>query len=460
MSAPLPFDDLSDPEAATEQECAPEPVLPEPVLPEPVRQRITALAAAALPGLPPDEIPVPLRRVARFAPNRRARLGGREIAAQIAADPLFRQRLSTRVVADAGDLGAAVTDGLAPAAADPVEVAALAYLARPDGWRGLISDAGEVVRAEADSAAVANQVRDAEQRAARAEHDRAVAKVEADKLRDELARVREELGQLREEARSTARALRETQAGQKRASDLLATEKGRQARVAADHEAEVRRLKTRLAEAEAAAANGKQSAKDARAVDDARLWLLLETIGQAASGLRRELALGPAEKLPADFVADSVADRPGSPERSRARAQDTDDPGRLDQLLALPRAHLVVDGYNVTKRGFAEMSLEQQRKRLITGLGGIAAQTGDEVTVVFDGAERVHGLPPAPRGVRVLFSRKGDTADELIRQLVRAEPLGRPIVVISSDREVADGVRRHGAYPMGADSLLRRLARS
>ncbi|WP_433377261.1 NYN domain-containing protein [Actinoplanes sp. CA-142083] len=434
--------------------------VPEPVLPEPVRQRITALAAAALPGLPGDEIPVALRRVARFAPNRRARLGGREIAAQLTSDPLFRQRISGRVVTDAGDLGAAVSSGMAPAAADPVEVAALAYLARPDGWRDLIEGAGDAVRAEADSAAVASQIREAEQRAVRAEHDRTVAKVEADKLRDELARVREELGQLREESRTTSRALREAQAAQKRASDLLATEKGRASRIAADHDAEVRRLKTRLAEAEAQAATGKQSAKDARAADDARLWLLIETIGQAASGLRRELALGPSDKMPADFVADAVADRPGSPERSRARAQDTDDPGRLDQLLALPRAHLVVDGYNVTKRGFAEMSLEQQRKRLITGLGGIAAQTGDEITVVFDGAERVHGLPPAPRGVRVLFSRKGDTADELIRQLVRAEPAGRPIVVISSDREVADGVRRHGAYPMGADSLLRRLARS
>ncbi len=436
-----------------------EPADPEPTLPEPVRQRITVLAAAALPGLPGEEVPVALRRVARFAPNRRARLGGAAIAAQLAADPLFRQRIGTRVVTDAGDLGAAVTGGVMPAAADPVEVAAIAYLARPDGWRELIEAAGAAVRAEADSALVANQVRDAEQRAARAEHDRAVARVEADKLRDELARVREELGQLREEARSSAKALREAQAGQKRANDLLATEKGRAARVAADHDAEVRRLRTRLAEAEAAAATGKQSAKDARAADDARLWLLLETIGQAASGLRRELALGPTDKLPADFVADAAADRPGQPERARARAQDTDDPARLDQLLALPRAHLVVDGYNVTKRGFADMSLEQQRKRLITGLGGIAAQTGDEVTVVFDGAERVHGLPPAPRNVRVLFSRKGDTADELIRQLVRAEPAGRPIVVVSSDREVADGVRRHGAYPMGADSLLRRLGR-
>ena len=432
---------------------------PEPTLPEAVRQRITVLAAAALPGLSAEETPVPLRRVARFAPNRRARLGGPAIAAQLAADPLFRQRISARIVTDAGDLGAAVASGMAPAAADPVEVAALAYLARPAGWRELIEGAGESVRAEADVAAVAGQIRDAEQRAARAEHDRAVARNEADKLRDELSRVREELGQLREESRATARALRETQAAQKRAADLLATEKGRAAKVTADHEAEVRRLKTRLAEAETVAASGKQSARDARAADETRLWLLLETIGQAASGLRRELALGPTDKLPADFVADTAADRPGALERSRPRAQDTDDPGRLDQLLALPRAHLIVDGYNVTKRGFAEMSLEQQRKRLVTGLGGIAAQTGDEVTVVFDGAERVHGLPPAPRGVRVLFSHKGDTADELIRQLVRAEPAGRPLVVISSDREVADGVRRHGAYPMGADSLLRRLAR-
>ena len=78
---------------------------------------------------------------------------------------------------------------------------------------------------------------------------------------------------------------------------------------------------------------------------------------------------------------------------------------------------------------------------------------------MFDGAERVVGLPPAPRGVRVLFSHKGETADELIRRLVRAEPAGRPIIVISSDREVADGVRRHGAYPLSSSTLLRRLGR-
>ncbi|MFI0795429.1 NYN domain-containing protein [Micromonospora rubida] len=434
---------------------------PEPTLPEPVRQRIVALTAAVLPVLSGDEVPVPLRRVAKFAPNRRARLGASMIAAQLAADPLFRQRITARVLADAGDLGAAVVEGTAPAAADPVEVAALAYLARPRGWRELIEASGATVRAEADKAVIDELIREAEQRAGRAEHDRAVARVEADKLRDELARVREELGQLREESRQLARTLRETQARERKAGELLSTERGRASRAAADADAELRRARARLADAEAAAGVARVSAKEARSVDDARLWLLLETIGQAAVGLRRELALDPVDQLPADFVADAFTDRSApTPAGAATRARDTDDPARLDQLLALPKAHLVVDGYNVTKRGFGEMSLEQQRKRLITGLGGIAAQTGDEVTVVFDGAERMHGLPPTPRGVRVLFSRKGETADELIRRLVRAEPAGRPVVVVSSDREVADGVRRHGAYPLGADSLLRRLARS
>jgi predicted RNA-binding protein with PIN domain len=431
----------------------------EPTLPEAVRQRVIVLAAAALTGMPLEELPGALRRVARFAPNRRARLGGPVIATQLAADALFRQRVSVRVLADAGELGGAVAEGLAPAAADPVDVAALAYLARPAGWLEQVEAAGATVRAEADSAAIADLVRDAEQRTARAEHERAVARVEADKLRDELARLREEAAALREDNRSLHRSVRDLQARERRATELLATERGRLARQNADHDAETRRLRARLAEAQAAVGATRQTAKEARQVDDARLWLLLETIGQAAQGLRRELALEPASVLPADVVAAEAAARPVGAETG-ARALAADDPVRLDQLLALPKAHLVVDGYNVTKTGYAEIPLEQQRARLVSGLGGIVAQTGAEVTVVFDGAERMVGLPPAPRGVRVLFSHKGETADELIRRLVRAEPPGRPIVVISSDKEVADGVRRHGAYPLSSSTLIRRLARA
>ncbi|RBI96182.1 hypothetical protein DRA43_30400, partial [Micromonospora provocatoris] len=74
-----PYDDHSSVEepvvGVPADEDAPTAIEPEPVLPEPVRQRIVTLTAAVLPGLPADEVPVPLRRVAKFAPNRRARLG-------------------------------------------------------------------------------------------------------------------------------------------------------------------------------------------------------------------------------------------------------------------------------------------------------------------------------------------------------------------------------------------------
>jgi predicted RNA-binding protein with PIN domain len=150
-----------------------------------------------------------------------------------------------------------------------------------------------------------------------------------------------------------------------------------------------------------------------------------------------------------------------SPQDVAHRALAEDDPALLDQLLALPQAHLVVDGYNVTKTGYPTMPLEKQRLRLLGGLAVLAAQSGAEMTCVFDGAELAAPvLLSQPRSVRVLFSRPGQTADELIRRLVRAEPPGRPVVVVSSDREVADGVARSGARPVAAVLLLKRLSRT
>jgi hypothetical protein len=65
-----------------------------------------------------------------------------------------------------------------------------------------------------------------------------------------------------------------------------------------------------------------------------------------------------------------------------------------------------------------------------------------------------------PRGVRVLFSAPGVIADDVIRDLVRAEPPGRPVVVVSSDAEVVRDVLRVGARTAAALALSRLLARS
>lgn len=89
---------------------------------------------------------------------------------------------------------------------------------------------------------------------------------------------------------------------------------------------------------------------------------------------------------PAETV-DAVEPGRMSPKDIAARALSEHDPAILDQLLALPQAHLVVDGYNVTKTGYPTMPLEKQRLRLLGSLSQLAAQTGAEVTCVFDGAE-------------------------------------------------------------------------
>jgi predicted RNA-binding protein with PIN domain len=215
---------------------------------------------------------------------------------------------------------------------------------------------------------------------------------------------------------------------------------------------------------EAALETARRSARDARGAADVRLRLLLDTVVEAAHGLRQELALPPATTRPADAVADelaALAPSGSSPQAPPARALDDADPARLDALLALPRVHLVVDGYNVTKTGYGTLPLVDQRARLVGALATLAGRTRAEVTCVFDGAA-LDGpvLSAPPRGVRVIFSPSGLSADEVIRRLVAEEPPGRPVVVVSSDRQVADGVRRRGAHAVRSELLLRRLDRA
>ena len=135
------------------------------------------------------------------------------------------------------------------------------------------------------------------------------------------------------------------------------------------------------------------------------------------------------------------------------------DAAALDQLLRLRGAHLIVDGYNVTKTGYAELALSDQRERLIQQLAALNARTGAETTVVFDGAGVVSVPTTTPRGVRVLFSDPGVLADDVIRSLVAAEPHGRPLVVATSDKEVVTSVRDHGAYSVASAVVLTALGR-
>ncbi|MEV0015901.1 NYN domain-containing protein [Streptomyces tendae] len=427
-------------------------------LPDGVRRRVVQIVSDGFGSLTLGELPAQLRQYARFAPNRRVKFAGNAMAAAMETDPLFRQRIGEKFRDGQPELAEALDAGAALPAADPLDVAAAAYVLRPHGWVKLVTAAGEEAqRADAERA-------DEESRA------------ELERLHEELARAREhtrteterlrtELDAAKREAESLHRKLRSALSDVKRGEAALRKIRAELDSVRAEGqtqvsaaESEARRLKARLGEAEAALEATRKAAREGRSVEDMRVRLLLDTLLDAAQGLRRELALPPVSVRPAETV-DAVEPGRMTPKDIANRALSENDPAILDQLLALPQAHLVVDGYNVTKTGYPQMPLEKQRLRLLGQLSQLAAQTGAEMTCVFDGAELVAPVLLAPpRGVRVLFSKPGVTADELIRQLVRAEPPGRPVIVVSTDREVADGVARAGARPVASAVLLKRLS--
>lgn len=420
-------------------------------LPGPVRDLAVTLAAEALGTLSAGEVPAALRPVARFAPARRGRLGGAAIATALEVDTPFRGRVLAAVSKRHPGLVKALDEGSVPGMADPVLVATVAYLLRAPGWEELVNG---VAKEESRSRAEQEAQRETGE-AARLRRDRDAARAE---VRDVRERKRAELDRLKSENVRLRRALQharqELAAAETSHVDALTRERDQAVANAADTAAELRRLRSRLTELEQAREAFRRDERTTRGLRDARLSLLIDTLVHAAGGLRRELALPTTGMRPGDVVATDRA-LIGVPRRSWTE----EDPSALVELLALPRTHLVVDGYNVTKSAWPTSPLEPSRTRLVQALAALGARTGAEVTAVFDGAAvGTNAAVPGARGVRVLFSTPEETADDLIRALVRAEPEGRPIVVVSSDREVADGVRRPNVHPVSTPALVAILA--
>ena len=400
-------------------------------LPEPVRARVVALTADVLPDVP--RLPPAVRRVAGFAPARRARLGATAISEALADDEL-RERVGTQVAARP-----------APDPADPVADAAHRWLTRPEDWEAGLADAVRRVaerpepaddRAAREAERLRTRLADAEQ----AVRDlRAAHKAQLDEVKADNAALRRKLGDTRVAEKEARAAADESAAAERAAVERSAA-----------LERENRRLRSQLERLEEELREGRRDARSERDEATLRARILLETVIDAATGLRRELALPQVSGAPADRVEADVAE---AGQRVPAQAA-------LEQYLAMPRARLVVDGYNVSKAAWPSSPLEAQRIRLLQSLAPLVARTGAETTVVFDAAETDHRPPVnAPRGVRVLYSPRGVIADDVIRELVAAEPEGRVVVVVTADRAVARDVARDGARVVPPDALLELLAR-
>jgi predicted RNA-binding protein with PIN domain len=415
----------------------------------PVRDRVVALAAARLSALAPQDVPPPVRPFVRFTPAKRARLAAGPLAAALATDAVFRRAVAAAVREAQPDL---------PADAPAEDAAARAWLLRTEGWHDQVVRTAALLQEQAADSARTATIDAVARLTAQLESVRTAGREEAERLRAELALAQEQVAALRRELRSRGDRTARAEAAARAAEDRLEQERARLAPLVAQAHEQVEQARLRAEQAEAAVVAARQTARGGRAADEVRLRVLLDALLGAAAGLRRELALPPVEARPADAVAGEYAVVAAPVPAVQGR--EPDDPAVLDALLAVPLTHLLVDGYNVTKSGYGDLPLEAQRSRLLSGLGALAARTGAEVTVVFDGADRVTPLAVgAPRGVRLLFSRTGETADDVLVRLVGLEPAGRPVLVVSSDREVQERTARAGGRWTPSRALLRLLGR-
>ena len=396
--------------------------------------------------------------------------------------------------------------GRVAVAADQIEIprGAWLYLHRPDGWAEELATLAEAAAdAEAEAEArradrtLQRRLAGAEDRLARLDEALLLARGEALRAADELAGERKARREAEERAAGLTRKVSSLEGERDRARarvEGLVTRVAALESVVAGNAAGADGAAAALAQAtrERDEARTSAAAADARAVSASRssaavsaavsegasaAAALAAALGRAAEALGAG-ADAPAEPgaAPAEVPAGAGGDgapvsAPAPPRRRRREAVRTPQPlppavfddsrEAAEHLVRVPNMLVLVDGYNVTLTRWHDLPIAAQRARLIDACAELAARSGSELMIVFDGAEEPDDLTRSSGrpGVRWRFSPAGVDADDVLLGLVADIDPGRPVVVASSDRRVRDGARHLGANAISTPQLLSTLRR-
>ena len=331
------------------------------------------------------------------------------------------------------------------------------WLARPDGWR-------EHLDAEWD-------VWHEEQEVARREAAERSASKSLEKADTTIRKLEARVSQLEEILRVTEADLAAARAGASVATverDEALAEAGRRVEERAEA---VRQLKT----TEQHLAARTSELRDAIAIAAPPPVDLPELAvgpdpGELAGGLRAlrtELdGVVRAVARLTDMVGleDPAQVEPGGAPRRRAvrigRGILEDSTAAASKLLELTGVVVLVDGYNLTMTVWPGLSVSDQRRALLRAMETMAARTGAEIHLVFDGDDD-GGAPPrtTDSNIRVRFTTADVEADDEILGLIATVQLERPVVVVSDDRRVRRGASERGANVVGSRQLQPLLLR-
>lgn len=119
--------------------------------------------------------------------------------------------------------------------------------------------------------------------------------------------------------------------------------------------------------------------------------------------------------------------------------------------------HLAIDGYNLTgvmtMPGAMATDLEGTREELIKRLLAYKRLKGHRITVVFDGKKSgsFYRARINQSGIEVIFSKDGEEADQILKEMAKKERYG--ITIVTSDRAVASFAEAHGAVAIPSDEF-------
>jgi predicted RNA-binding protein with PIN domain len=125
--------------------------------------------------------------------------------------------------------------------------------------------------------------------------------------------------------------------------------------------------------------------------------------------------------------------------------------------------HIIIDGYNLIRQSTTLSALDQQdimlgREALLDKLAAYRQIKPHRITVVFDGRNGplFSVQHNRKKGISMRFSRRGESADDVIKRMARRER--EKALIVSSDREVADSAASCGAATISARQFEARIA--
>lgn len=364
-------------------------------------------------------------------------------------DDSFRERVRSAAEADPGAVGEA----------------GHLLLARPEGWLESLAALEDAAAAAAAMAVEEREERSARRRLRSVEEAARAAERRVRTLQAEVAELR---GQLAAARRA------EVSADEARAA-ALAKVRGLEKERDAAHK-KVAALDSELARrANEPPASPRRAPAEPVVVDEVPAFAIGALRAAVDDAVAAAARLG--EALEAATAVLDAGGRADAPDRGRAlrrradRGRDgpanvrlpatlppglyDDDPAAAAHLVRIAGCVLVVDGYNASLRRWPDLPIAEQRRRLVDALAGLAARTGAQVRVVFDGAdEEATTGGDGRRGVRVTFSAGAVEADQVILELVERLPAAVPVVVATDDRRVRREAAARGANVVSQEQLF------